>query len=77
MSVIPVLGRWRQEDYKFHASLGYIEGSRSVLATQQDPVSKKIKGKRYRVEENICKSLFDKGTVSRENNFYNSTTRDK
>jgi hypothetical protein len=34
--VIPVVGRWKQEDHKFKAILCYITGSRLAWATYQD-----------------------------------------
>jgi uncharacterized membrane protein YidH (DUF202 family) len=39
--VIPALGRWRQEDGRFEAGLGYIVSSMLAWTTWQDPVSTK------------------------------------
>jgi hypothetical protein len=38
--VIAALGKLKQEDYKFEASLGYIVSSSSAWATLGDPSSK-------------------------------------
>ena len=43
MSVIPALGRQRQADSEFEASLVYRVSSRSARATQRNPVLKKQK----------------------------------
>jgi hypothetical protein len=43
MPVISVLGRLRQEDWEFQASLGYIVSPKEASATQWDPTSKKKK----------------------------------
>jgi hypothetical protein len=39
--LIPALGRQRQEDHEFEASLVYRVSSRTARATQRNPVSKK------------------------------------
>jgi hypothetical protein len=41
--VIPALGRLKQEDCDFKASLGYRESSRTAWATNRDPPLKKQK----------------------------------
>jgi hypothetical protein len=44
-SLIPALGRQRQADSEFQASLVYRVSSRTARATQRSPVSKKTKNK--------------------------------
>jgi hypothetical protein len=44
-SVISALGKWKQEDLEFKASLSYIGNLRPAWTTEQYPVSKKIKPK--------------------------------